>query len=147
MSMEEPILNTQNSELPSAVQKSENKKSLSKKQRLIRECYPESMEEIWAKGTQWVTPRTKQRQTRRAGVRKTGEDKVCTAETVSISDGCIENRNRVLQGEMNMQEVRRIMEVGKRLGFQLENNGEEIQSRLLEAENRETVGRRDDPGA
>ncbi|GLU04856.1 hypothetical protein SLE2022_219850 [Rubroshorea leprosula] len=128
-----------------ALQKS-GKKSERKKQRPLQECYPEIMEEIWAKGTPWVTPRTKQRQSRRVGARQTGDEKVCIAGSVSISDECIENRNRVLQREMNLLEVCRMMKVGKRLGFQFDNNEEEIQSKLLEAEDRDVEGRRDESG-
>ncbi|GKV50624.1 hypothetical protein SLEP1_g57324 [Rubroshorea leprosula] len=127
----------------SALQKS-GKKSERKKQRPLQECYPEIMEEIWAKGTPWVTPRTKQRQSRRVGARQAGDDKVRTAGSVSISDECIENRNRVLQREMNLMEVCQMMKVGKRLGFQFNNNEEEIQSKLLETEERDVEGRRDE---
>ncbi|GKV12577.1 hypothetical protein SLEP1_g23703 [Rubroshorea leprosula] len=81
-------------------------------------CYPESMEEIWAKGTALVTPRSRQRQIRRADVRRAKEDK----------------------------EVSRMMRVGKRLGTQFEDNDEELQSRLMEAEDRERAGRRDGLG-
>ncbi|GLT94451.1 hypothetical protein SLE2022_121910 [Rubroshorea leprosula] len=143
MSMEEPILNAQTSVDPSAMQKSVNTKNVSKKQRLLQECYLESMEEIWAKGASWVTPRTRQRLARRVGTCQAGDDKVHNAAAVSISDGCIENRNRVLQREMNMHEVRRMMGVGKRLGFKFDNSEEEIQSKLLEAVDREGAERRD----
>ncbi|GLU06805.1 hypothetical protein SLE2022_237990 [Rubroshorea leprosula] len=130
---------------PPAEQKS-GKKTEGKKQKYLQECYPENLEEIWAKGAQRVTPRTKQRQSRRVGAKQSGEDKVCTADSVSISDGCIENRNRVLQREMNLYEVSRMMRVGKRLGFQFDNNEKEIQSKLLEAEDREAAGRKDVSG-
>ncbi|GLT38764.1 hypothetical protein SLA2020_129900 [Shorea laevis] len=143
MSMEEPISNAQNTVDPSAKQKSENIRNESKKQRPLQECYPESIEEIWAKGAPWVTPRTKQRQTRREETRQAGVEKVCKAAAISISDGCIENRNRVLQREMSMHEVRRMMGMGKRLGFNFDNNEEEVQLKLLEAVNREGAGRRD----
>ncbi|GKV27934.1 hypothetical protein SLEP1_g37047 [Rubroshorea leprosula] len=84
-----------------ALQKS-RKKTEGKKQRPLQECYPEIMEEIWAKGTSWR--------------------------------------------EMDLLEVRWMMRVGKRLGFQFDNNEEEIQSKLLEAEDREVEGRRDESG-
>ncbi|GLU14436.1 hypothetical protein SLE2022_310070 [Rubroshorea leprosula] len=133
MNMEEPILNAQIAVDPSAMQKSVNTTKGSKKQRPLQECYPESMEEIWAKGAPWVTPRTKQRLARREGTSQAGDDKVHNAAAVSISNECIENRNRVLQRELNMHEVRQMMGVGKRLGLKFENNEEEIQSKLLEA--------------
>ncbi|GLU04442.1 hypothetical protein SLE2022_215890 [Rubroshorea leprosula] len=143
MSMEEPILNAQASVDPSAMQKSVKTKNESKKQRLLQECYPESMEEIWAKGASWVTPRTRQRLARRVETCQAGDDKVHNAAAISISDGCIENRNRVLQREMNMHEVRQMMGVGKRLGFKFDNSEEEIQSKLPEAVDRERAKRRD----
>ncbi|GLU21015.1 hypothetical protein SLE2022_371810 [Rubroshorea leprosula] len=146
MNLEEPLLDAQIAVDPSATQKSENTTKGSKKQRLIQDCYPESMEQIWAKGAQWVTPITKQRLARREGTCQAGDDKVHKAMAVSISDGCIENRNRVLQREMNMHEVRRMMGVGKRLGLIFENNEEEIQSKLLEAVDREEAERRDAKG-
>ncbi|GKV50980.1 hypothetical protein SLEP1_g57658 [Rubroshorea leprosula] len=102
--------------------------------------------QIVAKGAPWVTPRTKQRLARREGTSQAGDDKVHDAMAVSISDGCIENRNRVLQREMNMHEVRRMMGVGKRLGLNFENNEEEIQSKMLEAVDREGAERRDAKG-
>ncbi|GLT86654.1 hypothetical protein SLE2022_047770 [Rubroshorea leprosula] len=57
--------------------------------------------------------------------------------SLSLSDGCIANRNQVLQREMTLQEVRRIFSVGKRLGIQWVDNEEEVQSRLLELEERD----------
>ncbi|GKU97059.1 hypothetical protein SLEP1_g10243 [Rubroshorea leprosula] len=51
MSMEGPRLNAQNPEAASVSQKLEKRTSVSKKQRPLQDCYPESMEEIWAKGT------------------------------------------------------------------------------------------------
>ncbi|GKV32336.1 hypothetical protein SLEP1_g40952 [Rubroshorea leprosula] len=144
MHLEEPVLDAQIELNPSETQKSANTTKGNKKQRMLQDCYPESTERIWAKGAPGVTPRTKQRLERRGdlGKRSTGDDKVHDAMAVSISDGCIENRNRVLQREMNMHEVRRIMGVGKRLGFNFENNEEEIQSKLLEAVDREGAERR-----
>ncbi|GKV46852.1 hypothetical protein SLEP1_g53813 [Rubroshorea leprosula] len=146
MSIEEPILHAQNQTDSPSIQKSENSKKVSKKQRLLKECYPESMEEIWAKAAPRVTPRTRQRQERREGTGQAGDEKVCNAAAVSISDGCIVNRNRVLQREMNMHEVRRMMGVGKRLGFNFENDEEEIQSKLLEIIDREGARRKDASG-
>ncbi|GKV50261.1 hypothetical protein SLEP1_g56973 [Rubroshorea leprosula] len=143
---EEPSLNAQNQMDPPTMQKPENSKNVSKKQRLLRECYPESMEEIWDTVASRETPRTRQRHARREGNRQAGDEKVGNAVSVSISDGCIENRNRVLQKELNMLEVSRMMGVGKRLGLNLENFEEEIQSKLLEVVDREGAGRRDASG-
>ncbi|GKV46742.1 hypothetical protein SLEP1_g53717 [Rubroshorea leprosula] len=146
MSIEEPILHAQNQTDSPSIQKSGNSKKVSKKQRLLKECYPESMEEIWAKAVLRVTPRTRQRQERREGSSQAGDEKVCNAVAVSISDGCIENRNRVLQREMNMHEVRRMMGVGRRLGLNFGNNEDEIQSKLLEVIDQEGARRRDMSG-
>ncbi|GKV50169.1 hypothetical protein SLEP1_g56882 [Rubroshorea leprosula] len=105
-----------------------------------------SMEEIWAKRTPLVTPRTSQRRTRRLGDRKAREDKERLEGSMSISDGDIVNRNRVLQREMNLYEVCRMMRVGKRLGIQFEDDDEELQYRLIEAEDQERAGMRDGLG-
>ncbi|GLT47717.1 hypothetical protein SLA2020_213860 [Shorea laevis] len=59
------------------------------------------------------------------------------AGSSSLSDGCIVNRNQLIQNELNLQEVRRIFSVGKRLGIKVQNNEEEVQSRLLELEIRD----------
>ncbi|GLT34095.1 hypothetical protein SLA2020_086370 [Shorea laevis] len=55
----------------------------------------------------------------------------------SLSDGCIVHRNQVIQREMTLQEVRRIFNVRKRLGIQVQDNEEEVQSRLMELEARD----------
>ncbi|GKV22035.1 hypothetical protein SLEP1_g31939 [Rubroshorea leprosula] len=146
INLEEPFLDAQIEVDPSVMQKSTNTTKGSKKQRLLQDCYLESMEEIWAKGAPWVTPRTKQQLARRKGSSQAGDDKVHNASVVSISDGCIENRNKVLQREMNMHEVRRLMGVGKRLGLKFDSNKEQIQSKLIEAVNREGAERRDAKG-
>ncbi|GLT31165.1 hypothetical protein SLA2020_059220 [Shorea laevis] len=146
MSRNEPNSEAQNAGDPSAKQKSKNTRIGSKKQKPLRECYPESIEEIWEKGAPWVTPRTRQRQTRREETQQAGAEKVCKAAAISISDGCIVNRNRVMQREMSMHEVRRLMGVGKRLGFNFDNNEEEVQSKLLEVVDREGAGQRDASG-
>ncbi|GKV38927.1 hypothetical protein SLEP1_g46780 [Rubroshorea leprosula] len=107
MSIEEPILNAQNQMDSTSIQKSKNSKKGRKKQRLLKECYPESMEEIWAKAASRVTPRIRQRQERREGIGQAGDEKVCNAVAVSISDGCIENRNK--GGTLKKKEVRRLV--------------------------------------
>ncbi|GKV51081.1 hypothetical protein SLEP1_g57759 [Rubroshorea leprosula] len=109
-----------------ALQKS-GQKTEGKKQRPLQECYPETMEEIWAKGTPWVTPRSNRDRQGEGAIGKPG-------------------MTRVLQREMSLLEVRRMMRVGKRLGFQFDNNEEEIQAKLLEAEDRLVEGRRDESG-
>ncbi|GLU15451.1 hypothetical protein SLE2022_319410 [Rubroshorea leprosula] len=146
MSIEEPSLNAQNQMDSPTLQKPKIPKIVSKKQRLIRECYQENMEEIWATAAPRATPRTRQRHARMEGSGQAGEEKVGIAVSASISDGCIENRNRVLQKELNIHEVRRMMGVGKRLGFNMENFEEEIQSKLMEVVDREGAGKKDASG-
>ncbi|GLT98631.1 hypothetical protein SLE2022_161280 [Rubroshorea leprosula] len=58
-------------------------------------------------------------------------------EEESLSDGCIAHRNQVIQREINMQEVKKMMCTGKRLGMQFEGTEEEVVSRLLELEERD----------
>ncbi|GLT60024.1 hypothetical protein SLA2020_328130 [Shorea laevis] len=65
----------------------------------------------------------------------------------SLSDGCIMNRNRVLQQEMTLKEVRKMISLGKRLGIQLLNNEEEVQSRLMAIDERVGDVGRDDKGS
>ncbi|GKV25736.1 hypothetical protein SLEP1_g35131 [Rubroshorea leprosula] len=61
--------------------------------------------------------------------------------SASISDGCIAHRNRVIQQELSLQEVRRLIAAGRRLGMQFQGNEEEVESRFLELEQRdERVG-------
>ncbi|GKV48781.1 hypothetical protein SLEP1_g55572 [Rubroshorea leprosula] len=59
------------------------------------------------------------------------------AGSSSLSDGCIAHRNKVIRREMNIQEVRRIFNLGKRLGIEVGENDEEVQSRLMELEVRD----------
>ncbi|GLT49722.1 hypothetical protein SLA2020_232600 [Shorea laevis] len=59
MSIEGPILSAQKIGDSLGMQKLKNRVFMSKRQRPIQDCYPESMEEIWVKGTPWVTPRTR----------------------------------------------------------------------------------------
>ncbi|GKV48490.1 hypothetical protein SLEP1_g55300 [Rubroshorea leprosula] len=59
------------------------------------------------------------------------------AGSASLSDGCIAHRNKVIRREMNGQEVRRIFNLGKRLGIEVGENEEEVQSKLMELEVRD----------
>ncbi|GLT61501.1 hypothetical protein SLA2020_342020 [Shorea laevis] len=111
-----------------------------KRRRQIKDCYPESLTKIWANKTHRTSARAKQRQRGRAKMPTGAENKVNIGYSCSISDGCIVNRNRVLQRKMILHEVRRMMSVGKRLGFQFQENEGEVQSRLLELEERDVAG-------
>ncbi|GLU06855.1 hypothetical protein SLE2022_238450 [Rubroshorea leprosula] len=146
LSLEGPNINTHKSEFAATSHKTENRVLVNKKHRPIQACYPERMEEIRAKVTPTETDRTRQSPTRRVGDQQAKDDKVHIGGSMSISDGCIKNRNRVIHREMDLYEVRRMMRVGKRLGIQFDENDEEIQSRLLEAEFRERAGRSDGLG-
>ncbi|GLT51168.1 hypothetical protein SLA2020_245970 [Shorea laevis] len=90
----------------------------SKQRRKLEECYLESLAKIWAKKTQGTNARAKQRHKGRAESLTGAANKVNLVGSCSISDGCITNRNRELRREMILHEVRKMMSVGKRLGFQ-----------------------------
>ncbi|GLU10101.1 hypothetical protein SLE2022_269240 [Rubroshorea leprosula] len=115
----------------------ENRGAKGKRRKHIMECYPQNLAEIGDKSTQWVTARTKQRQRRWKQAQQVAPMEV--GESISLSDGCIANRNRVIQRELNLLEVRRMISVGKRLGVQIQGNEEEVQSRLLQLEEPEVV--------
>ncbi|GLT37734.1 hypothetical protein SLA2020_120350 [Shorea laevis] len=114
----------------------------SKRRRKLKECYPESLAKIWAKKTQGTNARAKQRHRGRAESSTGAANKVNLVGSCSISDGCFANRNRELRREMILHEVRKMMSVGKKLGFQTQENEGEIQSRLVELEEREEAGER-----
>ncbi|GLU16529.1 hypothetical protein SLE2022_329600 [Rubroshorea leprosula] len=111
-----------------------------KRHRKVAECYPEEIAEIWNEKAEWVTGRTKERRLRREkaklvpmGVSKPEQQ----GEEESLSDGCTAHRNQVIQREINMQEVKKMMCTGKRLGMQFEGIEEEVVSWLLELEERD----------
>ncbi|GLU13970.1 hypothetical protein SLE2022_305700 [Rubroshorea leprosula] len=110
------------------------------RRRKIEDCYPESCVEIRAKETHRETSKAKPRQQQRAGSQSSTVSKVNPVASDSISDGCIVNRNRLIHSEMALHEVRMMMSMGKRLGIQIQNNEEEVQSRLMELEMREAAG-------
>ncbi|GLU01162.1 hypothetical protein SLE2022_184840 [Rubroshorea leprosula] len=110
------------------------------RRRQIEDCYPESFVEIRAKETHGEFSKTKLRQQQRAGTQTSTVSKVNPVVSDSFSDGCIVNRNRLIHSEMALHEVRTMMSMGKRLGIQIQNNEEEVQSRLLELEMREVAG-------
>ncbi|GLT29066.1 hypothetical protein SLA2020_039540 [Shorea laevis] len=112
----------------------------SKRRRQLEECYLESLAKIWAEKMHKTNARAKQRHRRRAESSMGVVNKVNLVGSCSISDGCIANRNRELKREIILNEVRRMMSVGKRLGFQIQENEGEIQSRLVELEKREDAG-------
>ncbi|GLT99962.1 hypothetical protein SLE2022_173640 [Rubroshorea leprosula] len=103
---------------------------MGKRRKHIVECYSPNLAEIGDNSTQWVMARSKPRQRRWKQAQQEAPTKV--RESISLSDGCIANRNRVIQREMNLLKVKRLISVGKRLGVQIQGNEEEVQSRLLQ---------------
>ncbi|GLT32035.1 hypothetical protein SLA2020_067290 [Shorea laevis] len=110
---------------------------LSRKQRDLEDCYLQNWPEIGEASTQWVTARSKQREERKKKAQQDAEERAVRAGSESLSNGCIAHRNQVIQREMNINEVKKILSVGKRLGIQLHANEEEVESRLMVAERRD----------
>ncbi|GLU06811.1 hypothetical protein SLE2022_238040 [Rubroshorea leprosula] len=114
----------------------------SKRRRKLEECYPENLGKSEAKKMQETNARANQRHKGKAESSTGLANKVNLVGSSLISDGCIANRNRELRREMILHEVRKMISVGKRLGFQTQENEGEIQSRLVELEVREEAGER-----
>ncbi|GKV44470.1 hypothetical protein SLEP1_g51655 [Rubroshorea leprosula] len=110
---------------------------MGQRHRKIKECYSKEPAELWAERGQLVTPRTKLRQGRREMARKVATETVKRVGSMSLSDGCIMHRNQVIQRELNLHEVRKMMRVGKRLGIEMQDNEDAVESRLLELEDRD----------
>ncbi|GLU20995.1 hypothetical protein SLE2022_371630 [Rubroshorea leprosula] len=119
--------------------------SSGRKRRNIKDCYPHVQASNFAAGSQWIKGRASLRSHRVQQLPVTQQQQQVTQQQQpvtqeqgvscsSLSDGCIVNRNQVIQRELNLQEVRRIFCVGKRLGIQWQDNEEEVQSRLLDLE-------------
>ncbi|GLT40915.1 hypothetical protein SLA2020_150120 [Shorea laevis] len=71
-----------------------------KRRRQLQECYPEDLAELWPTKIHGESARTKQRG--RADFSMGAVSKVKLNGNCSISDGCIENRNRMIQREMTL---------------------------------------------
>ncbi|GLT96064.1 hypothetical protein SLE2022_137130 [Rubroshorea leprosula] len=108
-----------------------------KRHKRIEDCYPKKLEENCMKQGLLVTARSKSRQGRREMAQKADEEKKERVGSDSISDGCIAHRNKVIQNELLLHEVRKIIRVGKELGIEIQGNEEEVESRLLELEERD----------
>ncbi|GLT99078.1 hypothetical protein SLE2022_165430 [Rubroshorea leprosula] len=118
--------------------KDKNRDGKGKRRKKIAECYPEELHDIRTERADLVTARTKQRQARRAKKAQSVTDEmVKRAGSMSVSDGGIEHRNQVIKQDLNLQEVRKMMSIGRRLGMQFQENEEEIESRLCELEERD----------
>ncbi|GLT99815.1 hypothetical protein SLE2022_172290 [Rubroshorea leprosula] len=111
--------------------------SREKKTKNLKDCYPQAPANKNAVEAQWITGRTVVRSNRIHTEQQVEATHGQGVGSLSLSDGCIANRNQVLQREMTLQEVRRIYRVGKRLGIQVQENEDEVQSRLLELEERD----------
>ncbi|GLU06155.1 hypothetical protein SLE2022_232100 [Rubroshorea leprosula] len=120
------------------VHKDKSRDGKGKRRKKIAECYPEELYEIRTERANLVTARTKQRQARRAKKAQTVTDEMeKRAGSLSVSDGGIEHRNQVIKRDLNLQEVRKMMSIGRRLGMQFQENEEEIESRLCVLEERD----------
>ncbi|GLT33524.1 hypothetical protein SLA2020_081060 [Shorea laevis] len=112
-----------------------------KKKRELRDCYLQEMDIGKGGGKQRSTDRSMQRFQRSHEAQPKATQGVKAQEqragSSSLSDGCINHRNKVIQRVMNLQEVRRIFKVRQRLGIKVGENDEEVQSKLLEMEVRD----------
>ncbi|GKV16991.1 hypothetical protein SLEP1_g27551 [Rubroshorea leprosula] len=113
-----------------------------KRRRKLEECYPKNLAKSRTKKMQETNARATQRHKGRAESSTGLANNVNLVSSCSISDGCIANRNRELRREMILHEVRKMLSIGKRLGFQTQENEGEIQSRLVELQEREEAGER-----
>ncbi|GLT57066.1 hypothetical protein SLA2020_300660 [Shorea laevis] len=112
-----------------------------KEKRELRECYLHEMATGEGGEKQRCKGRTMQQEQKSHEGRKSAAKGAKLLEqragSGSLSDGCINHRNKVIQREMNLQEVSRIFKVGQRLGIKVGENDEEVQSKLLEMEERD----------
>ncbi|GLT82974.1 hypothetical protein SLE2022_012900 [Rubroshorea leprosula] len=100
-----------------AVREVAKKELTGKRHNKIEECYPNKLEEISTKQGHLVTAKTKNRQGRRGVARKAESETTERVGSVSISDGCIANRNQVIRKDLLLHEVRKIIRVGERAGY------------------------------
>ncbi|GLU01784.1 hypothetical protein SLE2022_190680 [Rubroshorea leprosula] len=111
------------------------------------------VEEIYAGGSDmrepretevtWVTERTEFRRERKEKVQLAGSRQEVQREA-SLSDGCIQQRNQVIRQQMEVDEVRRLFEMGQRLGVQCQQNEAEVFSRMTTLEERDAVSLKGD---
>ncbi|GLT94098.1 hypothetical protein SLE2022_118570 [Rubroshorea leprosula] len=111
--------------------------SRGRKTKDLKDCYPQAQTTKGVAVSQGISGRTMLRSSRVHNEQQVEATQAQRVGGLSLSDGCIANRNQVLQREMTLQEVRRIFSVGKRLGIQLQDIEDEVQSRLLELEVRD----------
>ncbi|GLT98752.1 hypothetical protein SLE2022_162380 [Rubroshorea leprosula] len=111
-----------------------------RRRRQVEDCYLEKVTELQTTKTQGAKSSTKRQQRGRADLTLGATSQVNMLGSCSISDGCIAYRNNIIRKELTLHEVRRMMSVGKRLCIQFQDNEGEVQSRLLELEERVEVG-------
>ncbi|GKU98554.1 hypothetical protein SLEP1_g11546 [Rubroshorea leprosula] len=115
--------------------------SREKKRKELKACYPQEKHaggEVRAQGSSEIDMQRQHRnQEENQKVQNQAEVQDQRAGSFSLSDGCIAHRNKVIRREMNIQEVRRIFNLGKRLGIEVGENEEEVQSKLMELEVRD----------
>ncbi|GKV29704.1 hypothetical protein SLEP1_g38608 [Rubroshorea leprosula] len=58
----------------------------------------------------------------------------------TMKSGKLGIRNRLIRRELELEEVRRLFELGKRLSIECQNNQDEVMSRLVSLEERDTAG-------
>ncbi|GKV01463.1 hypothetical protein SLEP1_g14013 [Rubroshorea leprosula] len=129
--------NTDNGSQLASVREMGKRDLTGKRHKKIEDCYPKKLEETYTKQGELVTARTKNRQGRREVAQKAEAKKMERVGNVFISDACIAHRNQVIQKELLLHEVRKIIRVGKELGIEIKGNEEEIESRLLVLEERD----------
>ncbi|GLT45749.1 hypothetical protein SLA2020_195580 [Shorea laevis] len=87
-----------------------------KEKRELRDCYLQEMATGEGGGKQRSNGRDRQRAQRSQGAQQKATQGAKSQEqwagSSSLSDGCIDQRNKVIQREMNLQEVRRILKLG-----------------------------------
>ncbi|GLU21016.1 hypothetical protein SLE2022_371820 [Rubroshorea leprosula] len=116
--------------------------------RSAREKKYKSVEEIYVGGSgvmeprntdfSWVMERTKLRRDRRERFQMVGSRQEVQLED-SLTDGCIQQRNYVIRQQMELDEVRKLFEMGQRLGVQCQQNEAEVFTRLTALEERDAV--------
>ncbi|GKV34792.1 hypothetical protein SLEP1_g43134 [Rubroshorea leprosula] len=115
--------------LEEATRDKDRKEVMGKRMRKLADCDPQEGRETREEQAIWVTRRLKQRQARRMKAQQQPEEASRSQQELrsdSLSDGCIAHRNRVIHQELNLQEVRRMIRAGRRLGMQFQGNEEEV---------------------
>ncbi|GLU17751.1 hypothetical protein SLE2022_341070 [Rubroshorea leprosula] len=89
--------------------------------------------------TSWVTARTKCRRDRRSKANREEPRPELQTGSFSLSDGCIQNRNRVIRQQIQLEEVQKLFMLGQRLGVKCQENEDEVLSRLVMLEEGEVA--------